>query len=722
VTKATSLTCLRRGACSWGPTQFLVGGILLLATTLPAIGETFLVTPAGGPAFDENGRKLADASFPYGQPVFSQLKPGDVIQLAADKPDPSATTVFEGYVLIEKQGDRTSAPIVLRGLGRRTKIQGKSIEQLRGCERPTEDADVSCDQRAVQVAGRTRDLLTALTDAGPSPRIEAGPRVGDVPLALPAFGKRRLEKAVCVDINEVDGFVVEDLVFERCWISAVRAFGSRRLTLRRLLILESSYGVAAKGTPEHPTDAITVEDVTWVQDVSGYASISREGPQRCSDGRETELGCPGVMWRQIPWGASHHGSHEHFNGALVGGVNIKGDVIFRRNKVFNAYNGIRLKPKKCEAIHASDLSVAQCPFNIGVWVYDSVFSYVRDNPIEMEVWSSDVKVFGNRLHNAHAWFSFDDMGGGPIYIYGNRGWFDDMPALKWSEAARGGAACSRDPRQKQEAGGSFDPVLDRRFDYDKAAWLPIAMLAHGREDGQPGDTWMLPDDQLCETSIVGRTLKFALPERDRKPNTFRYPVAPIYIFNNSWFLRAPIMATSAAANVRHWNNAILFCEPGISGYDPELCKVRPSKLTPDNCGKGRVRADGLERLPGERGTIPFFDCFRWLPYDELGKDRADLASSFDYDVSSNGFPIALKQMTGSAAHSRMADPGFSRAHQGEFTLVGNAAAATSSCLIEDDGSGALSCKVVDPKTSFAGAYDAKGHLYRGPQGTRFAPP
>src|SRR5262245_7553953 len=86
---------------------------LSLALIWPATAEVLLVTPSGGPAFDENGRKLADSSFAYGAPVFSQAKPGDVIQLAADKPDALETTIFVGPVVIAQKGSATSAPIVL---------------------------------------------------------------------------------------------------------------------------------------------------------------------------------------------------------------------------------------------------------------------------------------------------------------------------------------------------------------------------------------------------------------------------------------------------------------------------------------------------------------------------------------------------------------------------------------------------------------------------------
>ena len=44
-----------------------------------------------------------------------------------------------------------------------------------------------------------------------------------------------------------------------------------------------------------------------------------------------------------------------------------------------------------------------------------------------------------------------DMGGGPVYAYANRGWFDDMPAVAWTTPSLGASACVRDPKPKPSA-------------------------------------------------------------------------------------------------------------------------------------------------------------------------------------------------------------------------------------------------------------------------------
>ena len=78
-----------------------------------------------------------------------------------------------------------------------------------------------------------------------------------------------------------------------------------------------------------------------------------------------------------------------------------------------------------------------CPYNDGIWVTGNIFLYIRDNPVELEDWATNAFIAQNQFHNAHAWLSFDGMGGGPVYVYGNRGWFDDRPAGRWSKAING---------------------------------------------------------------------------------------------------------------------------------------------------------------------------------------------------------------------------------------------------------------------------------------------
>jgi hypothetical protein len=650
------------------------------------------------------------------------LRPGDVVQLLADNPDPSVATFYRKRVMLSGLGERDARPVLIRGLGQRTRLVGRTVEEIRGCPMPKHDVEQACGGLATALAApRAPDLLRALTMptsalAGEQDRSRRSR------LAVPIGRAGRLAEAACLDIDRADGITIEDLTFQECWLAAVRAIGSRRVTLRRSLVIGSSYGLAVRGSRERPTDALVVEDVTWVQDASGFdaAALTREGPFHCGDGRVSPLGCPGLLWRSIPWGVSHHGVYDHLNGALLGGTDVRGPIIFRRNTVFSAYNGVRLKAAACEDLKASDLSPETCPFNQDVWIYENLFAYVRDNPVELETWATDVRIYRNRIFNSHAWFSFDDMGGGPVYIYGNRSWFDDVPAIALPGHSSFPPPCTRQPIEKPAAGGAFDPRLDRRYDFARARWLPV-----GVESVAPsGDvTWMDPLDQTCDASLQGRVVKLALPPRDAEPGTYRYAErGPIYLFNNSWYLRSPVTGIGAAANLRHWNNALLFCENGVPGYNADLCRPRPETFDASTCGRGVVGGDGLARYLGENGTLPFFDCFRWLPVDEQGRDLPALASVFDYDVSSNGFPVVLERERDIEPHGRTGNPGFTAPERGDFRLIPGALAATAACAVTEEAGHDLVCAEVEGGRAFAGALAPDGRLYEGPGSARFHPP
>lgn len=709
---------------SWTRSASVALAIISMGQEAPA--ATLFATPAGGPGYDGQGQRVAISTHRYDDSTLALLRPGDTLQLLAEAP--TGTTRFNGPVRMVGKGERETSPIVIRGLRERTVVAGESIDTVRGCPMPIADVEQRCNSRSLFIAGLSPagrlgegDLLEQLTDDTPR-----GPRSDSVMLSVPSHGTEGpLRNAACIDLDRIDGITIEDLHFESCWLSAVRAVGSRRITLQHATIRGGSYGLAVRGKTGRPAERLTVQDVIWIQDVSGYARTPVDGKHSCKvfDGtsREVALGCPGEMWRTLPWGASHHGAAEHYNGALLGGVDVTGHVVFRRNRVFSAYNGIRLKANACETVLASKLSPSTCAYNDDVWVGDNVFSYVRDNPVEMEVWSRNVHIVRNQFHNSHAWLSFDDMGGGPVYAYANRGWFDDMPAVAWTTPSLGASACVRDPKPKPSAGGTFDAKLDRRFDYRNGIWLPVALMGRETRKGRPVDVWMSEAEQSCDSSLVGRTLKFALPQRGSAPDSYRYPSEPIYVFNNSWFLRAPITGTGAAPRLRHWNNAILFCEAGVEGYDAKLCQPRPSTFELA-CGAGLAGGGDLRRYGGATGALPFFDCFRWMPVDEAGKPRTDLESEFDHDVSSNGFPAELRSEPKFEQRGRAGDPGFVAASKGDFRLRPDALASSSNCLVEVQGEALRCSSPQGGRGAFAGAFAPSGEIYSGPGGLRFAEP
>jgi hypothetical protein len=706
----------------------VLAALAALASTIVQ-ARTVYITPQGQTGYEADGTERA-SPLAYVSKSFEGLQPGDIVQLLATSRDPLVTTIFRGRVELSAI-KAAQSPVTVRGLGARTRIVGQPLESFR-CAMPRENvvgcggAEVS-DLEAVlrgnvgALRPKGQDLLDALLESGsPIRTAEIVRNPGEaVRFSInpnPAGSNSPLVSAACLDLTDVDGLVIEKLHFESCWLSAVRARSSQRITLRDAFIVGSSYGLAVGATPrESPLSGITVEGVTWIQDASGYDDPFA-GTCRTSGPR----GCPGEMWRTIPWGVSHHGAYEHFNGALLGGTNLAGDIVFKKNRIFNAFNGIRIKARPCSKRDSAGRPRVECPFNKGVWIYDNEFTYIRDNPVELEDWSENAHVFRNAFRNAHAWLSFDGMGGGPVFVYGNIGWFDDRPAIRWSSALREYCALYRRATVDVGQEYKFDARTDRKFDYDERHWQRVGIFELA-EPSRIGDA----SEMRCETSVAGRVIKFGLPEKPTEEgSSYNFPFkGPVYVFNNSWYLRSPITGFGAPANLKHWNNAILFCDAGIPGYDAGLCDPG-RKPTREECGIYARDDAGLDRYPGERGLVPFFDCFRWRPFDDRGRDVTDIDSEFDYDVSSIGFPgrQLSPEVPDFEKNGRAAQPGFSAPDRGDFILKPAASAGTSGCRIEETAPGRLACRRVEPSLAFAGAFDLNGLRYPGPPGERFQPP
>jgi hypothetical protein len=134
----------------------------------------------------------------------------------------------------------------------------------------------------------------------------------------------------CIILFESDHIVLKDLGLESCWLSAVFMQNSRNVPVAESFIVGSPYALVVwndTGQPDRAT-GYQITDNVWVQDVSGY------GPDKTPACRDSnaDADCPGDMWRVWPWGATHDAEWEPYNGALFGGIDVGGDVLFARNR------------------------------------------------------------------------------------------------------------------------------------------------------------------------------------------------------------------------------------------------------------------------------------------------------------------------------------------------------------------------------------------------------
>lgn len=200
-----------------------------------------------------------------------------------------------------------------------------------------------------------------------------------------------------------ENIVIEDLAVESCWPCFIYAEDCRNITLRDVRARDGLYLLFSRGSRAR---GFLIEDNDWTQDPTG------------------------TMWRELAFEDLHHGLYGYYNGALFGSLDCEGDVVFRRNRVRHAFNGIRMS---CSSRGAE----IETRCNIDVVVSENCFEYIRDNAVEPEATAVNWHVRHNRFRNCHAALSFHAVLGGWWYIYGNEGWFDDRPGL-WYQDNRGG--------------------------------------------------------------------------------------------------------------------------------------------------------------------------------------------------------------------------------------------------------------------------------------------
>ena len=157
--------------------------------------------------------------------------------------DPATVTDYRGQLQLVDVGEFDAPPVTIRGLGSRTRVVGQSLVELGKCPAPEMIEEHTCaDKAAVLISSVTSseetDLLDIVLESAP------GPYTFDIQGINPFGKKSLLGKAACIDVAESDGVSFENLTFEGCNLSAVRAVNSRRISLRNILIKGGSYGLA----------------------------------------------------------------------------------------------------------------------------------------------------------------------------------------------------------------------------------------------------------------------------------------------------------------------------------------------------------------------------------------------------------------------------------------------------------------------------------------------
>ena len=546
----------------------IVVGLLLAA------GATEAATPRAGPPINVEVSSLQELRL-----AAERATPGSVIRLAA-----GTYRLFADDPPIRFSGPQglPDQPIVIRGSPGPAGSRPTIIDGSRRLE-----GGLAMVEQFGSSGGRARDLEELIIQ-----------------------NQYRTRQAInCLLFEDAAYVIIEGLTIRNCWPTSAIFLSSHYVTLRANTIVGSTYPFFV----DRQSDHFVVEDSVWTQDDSGYTP-----DESGASGRYDPKAKPGRMWDTVPWGVSHHGSRAYLNGGLIGSFGTRGDIIIRHNVIRNAYNGVRIRANRCEH--------PEC--NVNVEIYDNDFQFIRDNPVEPEDQAVNWWIYHNRIYNAHAWFSLDGVGGGPIYIFGNVGRFDDKPARRCVPS---------------------DWAADRTVEAD--GYAPTA-------------------NNECARSRTGKIIKLGPGKIELRD--------PIYVFNNSWYVRAPVV-DGGIAKFRAWNNATLFCDPDVVA--PGMC-VAEFEMG-EHCAQSVPGAtiSTPNRFPIGLDRVPFIDCFAAQGAGAAASNGISNHPDFPEKLAALGYPVT-------GVHG---DPGFVDARLGDFRLRAESLARGKGCTVTRASDGSLTC-------------------------------
>lgn len=189
------------------------------------------------------------------------------------------------------------------------------------------------------------------------------------------------------NISNSSWITIEGFTIKNCWLDIISASDVSYLSLKSCSISGGKRVVFAKGRGSHH---FLVEDCRWEQDERVW---THEGD---------------YSWEEI-----HHGVHSHFNGSLFQGSIISGVFVLRNNHIQNTFNAFRLS-------QINDGSTDSLACSNGE-IYGNYIRNTSDNVFEPEVFCHNLHFYHNHMVNGHALISVTDVGGGPLYLYGNTG-------------------------------------------------------------------------------------------------------------------------------------------------------------------------------------------------------------------------------------------------------------------------------------------------------------
>jgi rhamnogalacturonyl hydrolase YesR len=181
---------------------------------------------------------------------------------------------------------------------------------------------------------------------------------------------------------------VSQFSFRNCWLDVIRVKNSGYISLTHSHITGGRRAFFAEGRNSHH---FLIEQCYWEQ---GEHVWKKE--------------------KEYSWAELHHGQYRYYNGSLFQGKQIGGSFVIRDNYIKNVYNGIRLSVMD----ETTGLDTLACTNGE---IYRNVIENSADNAFEPEVYCKNLHFYHNKMINSHAFISVTEVGGGPLWFYGNTG-------------------------------------------------------------------------------------------------------------------------------------------------------------------------------------------------------------------------------------------------------------------------------------------------------------
>lgn len=188
-------------------------------------------------------------------------------------------------------------------------------------------------------------------------------------------------------LEDCSWITIDNLSLKNCWLDAVRVDNSSYISLSNSNIEGSRRAIFAQGRKSHH---FLIENCYWEQ---GEHVWTKEN--------------------EFSWAELHHGEFRHYNGGLFQAKMIGGSFVLRDNYLKNVYNGFRLS-----IMGDAESDTLACTNGE---IYRNVIENSADNAFEPEVYCKNLHFYHNRMINSHAFISVTEVGGGPLFFYGNTG-------------------------------------------------------------------------------------------------------------------------------------------------------------------------------------------------------------------------------------------------------------------------------------------------------------